>query len=152
MHNNNIELKDFLYHEIPLAEFMQIEIDEASEERVKIHAPLEPNRNHMDTAFGGSIGTVLILSCYVWLYHCLKGQGFNGHVLIKEGKTDYLLPVNENIRATCSAPPKEAIDKFIETFKRRGTAKISMEALIETTEGKAAAFSGVFFAQKAKHE
>jgi thioesterase domain-containing protein len=147
---NNTELKSFLYREIPLSEFMKIEIPEASEEKVKITAPLDLSRNHLDTAFGGSIGAILILSCYAWLFHHLKNLGFNCHVLIKEGNTDYIHPVKEDLQAICLPPTKEEYEKFLISFERKGLAKISLEAFIETTQGKAAKFSGVFVAQKSK--
>jgi thioesterase domain-containing protein len=145
---DNQTLRDFLHQEIPLAQFMGIEITHADDKSVEITGPLEPSRNHLDTAFGGSIGAILILSCYTWLFHRLIGAGFQCHVLIKEGHTNYILPVKENLKATCTAPPEDEYDKFLETFRRKGLAKIELNA----TLGNAAEFRGVFVAQKSKHE
>lgn len=148
----NTELRDFLYREIPVSKFMQVEIPEASEAKVLIMAPLEPSRNHLDTAFGGSIGAVLILSCYAWLFHKLSDLGFDCHVLIKEGKTNYLHPVKEDLVATCLPPNKEEFEKFFKAFERKGLAKLSLNSFITTKEGKAAEFHGIFVAQKTKHD
>lgn len=145
---DNKNLRDFLHREIPLSQFMGIEITHADERSVTIHGPLEPSRNHLDTAFGGSIGAILILSCYTWLFHRLIGAGFDCHVLIKEGHTNYLKPVKEDLIATCTAPSKDEYDKFLETFTRKGLAKIELTAKL----GESAEFKGVFVAQKSKHE
>lgn len=146
MDTNN--LREFLHREIPLAQFMGIEITRANDESVEIRGPLEPSRNHLDTAFGGSIGAILILSCYTWLFHRLIGAGFDCHVLIKEGHTNYLRPVKEDLVATCTAPSKDEYDRFLEAFQRKGLAKIELSASL----GDSAEFKGVFVAQKSRHE
>ena len=145
---DNQKLRDFLHKEIPLAQFMGIEITQADDQCVEILGPLEPSRNHLDTAFGGSIGAILILSCYTWLFHRLIGAGFECHVLIKESHTNYIHPVKEDLRATCTSPSKDEYDKFLEAFKRKGMARIELNARL----GTAAEFKGVFVAQKTKHE
>lgn len=144
---DNEKLRTFLHREIPLAEFMRIDITQADDQSVSIRGPLEPSRNHLDTAFGGSIGAILILSCYTWLFHRLIGAGFDCHVLIKEGHTNYLRPVKEDLIATCTAPSPGEYDKFLETFRRKGMARIELNARL----GDAAEFKGVFVAQKNKH-
>lgn len=147
---NKTELKDFLYQEIPLSRFMQLEITQADEWQVEIIAPLDPSRNHLDTAFGGSIGAILILSCYAWLFHRLKSLGLDCHVLIKAGNTDYLMPIHEDLKAICQAPATADYEKFLSTFERRGLAQITLKAFMQTSQGKAASFQGVFVAQKSK--
>lgn len=147
----NNELRDFLYNEIPLCRFMEIEILRADDEKVEVLGPLGPSRNHLETAFGGSIGAIMIVSCYAWLFHKLKSHGFDCHVLIKEGHTDYHLPVKEDLKAICIPPEAADYEKFLTTFERKGLSKIPLTAFITTKEGKAATFTGVFVAQKTKH-
>jgi thioesterase domain-containing protein len=145
---NASELKTFLQKEIPLASFMEVDVSLASKEKVVLTAPLGPSHNHMDTAFGGSIGAVLILSCYAWLFHHLISQGFECHVLIKEGHTDYHHPIKEELKAICLSPVTSDLEKFITTFTRRGLAKIELSSFLETNDGKGATFHGTFVAQR----
>lgn len=65
------ELTSFLHEQIPLARALSIEIIKADDHEALVMGPLAPNRNHMGTAFGGSLSAVLILSCYTWLFHRL---------------------------------------------------------------------------------
>lgn len=146
----NENLRDYLYSQIPLSKAMSVEIKQANLSGVEVTAPLAPNSNHMDTAFGGSLGTLLILSGYAYLFHRLQMNGIECHVLIKECKTDYLLPVQEELRAICMAPEEVNYAKFLSTFQRRGIARIVLTAYIETVKGKACLFSGEFIAQKAQ--
>lgn len=142
------ELTNFLHDQIPLARALAIKITSTGNDQVEVFAPLAPNSNHMGTAFGGSLGAVLILSCYTWLFHRLDQAGFSAHVLIKEGKTDYLLPVESDMHAVCLSPKVNEIEKFMESFKRKSRGKITLKAQILKGQDKACAFEGIFVAQK----
>lgn len=141
------ELLEFLYGQIPLSKAMGVRIIEASQAQVILEAPLDSNSNHLDTAFGGSLGTLLILSCYTWLYHKLKTDGLESHVLIKECQTKYLHPVKSNLQAICLPPEEEAFKKFLNSFERKGLGRLTLQAKIVTNEGVACEFIGEFVAQ-----
>lgn len=145
---NSTELKNLLYEEIPLAKAMGVEINTSDAFSTSVMAPLALNRNHMDTAFGGSLSSLLILSCYAWLFHRLEEEGFHSHVLIQEAHTDYLLPVKDDLIAVCKSPREEEFHKFLESFRRKNVARIALEAEISTAEGKCCTFRGLFVAQK----
>lgn len=143
------DLRDYLFDQIPLARAIGIEIKEASLDQIIMTAPLEPNSNHMDTAFGGSLATVLILVCYSYLFNRLELEGFGAHVLIKDGHTQYLDPVREDIKAICKAPDNEVLSHFIKVFERRGKARIKLEAFIQAGPNKSCVFTGEFVAVRA---
>ncbi len=143
------DLRDYLFDQIPLARAIGIEIEEASLDQVIITAPLAPNSNHMDTAFGGSLATILILACYSYLFNRLKSEGHKAHVLIKDGHTQYHKPVREDLKAICHAPDEELLSHFIHVFERRGKARIKLDAFIQTGPDKSCTFSGEFVAVKA---
>ncbi|MCM2349270.1 MAG: thioesterase domain-containing protein [Bacteriovoracaceae bacterium] len=143
------DLREYLYNQIPLSKAMGLEITVADISRVEMTAPLELNSNHMDTAFGGSLATLLILTCYGYLFNRLDLAGLESHVLIKEGNTKYLLPVRVELKAICLAPDEATVNQFLTTFKRRGRARITLTAYVEAGAEKACIFSGEFVAVKA---
>ncbi len=143
------DLRDYLYDQIPLARAIGIEIKEAGLDQIIITAPLEPNSNHMDTAFGGSLATILILACYSYLFNRLELEGFSAHVLIKDGHTQYLEPVREDLVAICTAPDNEVLSQFIKVFERRGKARIKLDAHIQSGLNRSCVFSGEFVAVRA---
>jgi thioesterase domain-containing protein len=145
---NSAELKNLLYEEIPLAKAMGVEINTSNASSTSVMAPLALNRNHLDTAFGGSLSSLLILSCYAWLFHRLSEEGYHSHVLIQEAHTDYLLPVKEDLIAVCKSPSEEDFEKFKESFRRKNVGRITLHAEISTSEGKCCTFRGLFVAQK----
>lgn len=147
---NRSELQAYLYQQIPLSKAMGIELIEAGVERVELTAPLGFNSNHMDTAFGGSLATALILACYAYLFNRLDEFGFHCHVLIKESSINYLSPVREDLKAICMRPADDVFNQFLRTFERRGRARIVLSGFVETANHKACVFSGEFVAVKAE--
>jgi thioesterase domain-containing protein len=142
---NNIELRNLLYDEIA----MGVEINTSDNISTSIMAPLSLNRNHLETAFGGSLSSLLILSCYAWLFHRMSEEGHVCHVLIQEAHTDYLLPVKEDLIAVCKSPDEKEFGRFLESFRRKNVGRITLHASITTSEGKCCEFRGVFVAQRA---
>ncbi len=145
---NTVELRDFLYQEIPLAKAMGVEVVSSDAQRTELMAPLPLNRNHLETAFGGSLNSLLILSCYGWLFHKLHSDGFSVHVLIQAGNTDYLLPVEKDIHAICSGPLDDDFQKFFSAFKRKGIARLKLKSQVIIDSGVACRFEGEFVARK----
>lgn len=146
----NDELNTFLNKQIPISKELGVKVIRSDSTGAEVTAPLKANINHMGTAFGGSLGAVLITSCYAWLFHHLEKQGFQTHVLIKEGTTEYLHPVNQNFSAICVAPTGVEYEEFQDHFERKGRARLKLHAYIENEKGKACVFHGTFVAVKSK--
>lgn len=142
------ELETFLHQQIPMARALGAKVLEASESSVKIFGPLSLNRNHLGTAFGGSLHSLLILAAYTWLYQHMKMKGHAVHVLIQSGQTDYHHPVSTDIEAICLGPKTQDLADFEKMFERKGTGRVTLECHIENSEGKLCSFQGVFIAQK----
>ncbi|MFI5338120.1 MAG: YiiD C-terminal domain-containing protein, partial [Opitutales bacterium] len=101
-------LEAFLHEQIPLTRAMGLRVAESSPERLVLEAPLEPNRNHLGTAFGGSLHTLPTLACYGALWMVLFEAGIDGHVVVKSSHADYRRPVTGILRAICARPPAAA--------------------------------------------
>ena len=140
------ELKAFIYREFPLAQAQGVEIVRADELGVEISAPLIKNRNHLGTAFGGSLSSLLILSCYASLFYQMEREGYRFHLVIKEESTKFLLPVDEDIRIISPSPSPIDYSAFTESFKRKGRARMQLSAEVVTKKGVACTFSGEFVA------
>ncbi len=142
------QLKEFIYREFPLAQAQGVDIVRADDRGLEILAPLKLNRNHLGTAFGGSISSLLILSCYASLFYQMEKEGYHFHLVIKEESTKYLMPVEEDIRIVSEAPDANLYSSFTESFKRKGRARIQLESKVLTKNGVACTFMGEFVALK----
>ena len=139
---NPNELKAYLFQNIPITKSLDLNILEASLEKVRLSAPFKTHKNHKNTAFGGSLNTLLTLSCWVLLHLNLPGH----QIVITENKTDYLTPVTSDFEAVSTLPPKETWEKFLNTLKRHKKGRLQLKATIHQGGTLAVAFTGTFAA------
>lgn len=146
----NTELEKFLHEQIPISKAMGVKILMANEASVELYGPLEPNRNHLGTAFGGSLNALLVLAGYSWIFNALESQGHHCHILLKTGHTEYFHPVEEDITAICRKPEQNLMDEFLKIYERKGLARINLISEISSRDGVACRFTGEFVAQRAQ--
>lgn len=143
---NAKDLEKFLLAKIPLANALAIKVVKADDSQVEISAPLKPNVNHLGTAFGGSLQSVMVLACYSWLFNLLESRGISAHVILKTINSKFTSPVEGNFSAICPAPPNKAIEKFLKTVGQRKRGQISLKATIERAGDVACELEGKFVA------
>ncbi|MBX3736549.1 MAG: YiiD C-terminal domain-containing protein [Candidatus Didemnitutus sp.] len=140
-------LTAFLHEQIPLTRAMGLHAVEANAQRLVLEAPLEPNKNHLGTAFGGSLHTVPLLACYGSLWMVLRDAGLDGHVVVKRSNALYRAPVTGPIRAACERPSRELVRAFLADLGRNKKARMELRAIVEGPNGKPAVeFDGSFVA------
>jgi thioesterase domain-containing protein len=147
---DNKALLLFLNREIPLTQSLGLEIVKIDDKGALIRAPLGPNHNHMGSAFGGSLSTMMILSGYIWLYDALIKHNHNAHVILSKEEAEYLVPVTHDIEVLAKTPSPEEWRKFEESFIRKGIGRIVIHSEIQRgTQGLSAVFTGEFVARRA---
>jgi len=140
--NSAAELERFLHEKIPLTVAMGVHVAECDDSHLVLTAPLGPNRNHLQTAFGGSLHALATLCGYSLLWWLLREP--HAHIVIRESTIHYEKPVHGELRAVCLAPSPAEMERFRENFSRKGKARISLESTIESNFTTAARFHGVF--------
>lgn len=141
------ELEQFLQAQIPIASALGAHVVQLSDELAEISAPLGLNRNHMGTAFGGSLNAILVLSCYAWLFNVLNSRKLPVHVIIKDSRIKYLKPVKAEFSAICRAPSDEELQRFLKTLEKKQQAQINLQASIAIGGVVACQFAGEFVAR-----
>lgn len=138
------ELGRYLHEQIPLTRAMEVHVVECDDAHLVLSAPLAPNRNHLRTAFGGSLHTLATLSGYSLLWWLLGDP--HAHIVIRESTIRYDRPVRGDLRAVCCSPGAEVLARFRQDFARKGKARLTLEATIEDGGETAVSFRGVFVA------
>lgn len=128
-------LETKLHTEIPLSQFMQVKVIHADEKQIELHCPLGPNHNHVGTAFGGSLATLMVLAAYCQLFKIIHETG---HVLLKTSSMKYMHPVEETLRAICNAPTDDQIKKFKDAFAKKGKGRLTLTSQIVLADGRIA--------------
>jgi thioesterase domain-containing protein len=118
----------------------------ADDSQVQLFVPLQPNRNHLGTAFGGSLYSMAVLSCYAWLFNQLQKQNLSGHVVIKSGQIKYFSAVSGDFNSICLAPEALDFENFFATLKRKNKSQISLKSQIRQNSQVKCEFAGEFVA------
>ena len=137
-------LQEVLNSEIPLTNYIGIQVGEHTDSSLTLHAPLKNNTNHKSTAFGGSLYSISVLSGWGLIYLLLEKHHLSGHIVIQESNIKYIKPVTTDLTAKCSFTSSEQQDKFLKMYKRKGLARLQLEANIVCNNENAVIFNGTY--------
>ena len=140
------KLKDFFVEHLPITQFMELEVDSYDGDQLILQAPMEPNINDKQTAFGGSLYNAAVMACWGLVYLRTQEKGIQCNQVVTGGEVKYKAPVAGTIRAIAQAPDAAEFDRFFADYAETGKARISLDAII-TTDGQpdskvAVTFSG----------
>lgn len=141
-----LEISDYLHRHIPLSRALELEVHEASDDRTLLSAPLAPNLNHRQSAFGGSMATLAILSAWTWLHRFTRSRNLQPTLVIQEEKTRFLAPALNRFTAICPAPPEPELERFLTSLKRYHRARIRLQSVLRSEGIVVARFDGLFVA------
>jgi thioesterase domain-containing protein len=143
---NLSELTSYIHEHIPLTSYLGAAVESYDGKSIILSAPLAPNLNHRNTAFGGSISALGILSGWTLLFLKLKEAGIRNRLVIQKSSFDFQDPIDDDFRATCTLPDWDAWGKFINTLTRHGRARITVRSRIEDSSGIGGTHEGVYVA------
>jgi thioesterase domain-containing protein len=142
--------EEFLREAIPLTRAMEVRVV-PHRDGFAIEAPVEPNHNHLDTAFGGSINAVATLAGYTLLWLEVRGRAVN--LVVRESSIRFIRPIRKTIRAVCEPVAPDEIATFEERLNRDGRARLAVGVRVEENGELAAEFRATFLAtaERAEH-
>lgn len=139
------QLEKFFKENIPLTSHMQISVDSVDNTSLVLSAPLAPNANHHDTAFGGSIASLAVLCGWGWLHH--QTQDMDCSLVVQKTTMTYLKPVRGRFTARCQRPPAEAWQRFVETLQKHGRARSELRVEVMHAESLCAELTAIYAAR-----
>lgn len=141
-------LQQYLYEHIPLSKAMQVTAVYVSRELVVLSAPLAPNINHREIAFGGSASALAVLSAWSLLHVRLHAEHAACRVVIQRNTMEYQSPIQGEFAARSSMSHPEQWPSFLRLLSRKGKARVAVTAVVEYLGRSAAVFHGEFVALK----
>lgn len=124
--------------DIPLARAMQLQIAACGPDGLTLLAPLAPNINDKGCAFGGSLASLLTLSCWALVVLRLRAIGEDCDVYVQDSQLRYLAPVWGEIRAESRLADGESWDAFFAMVGARGKGRLRIVASVADDSGKPA--------------
>ena len=140
------ELEDYLHRHIPLSERMEVQVLEATDERVCLSAPLQPNINHRESVFGGSLSALAILSAWSYLYARLRREGRTCRLVIQRNTMHYDEPGLGVFEATVTRVNDADWNRFTRTIDKMGKARLTLNSVVTSGETVLGRFEGQFVA------
>jgi thioesterase domain-containing protein len=137
-------LERYLHQQIPLSAAMGVRVRMATPERVQLSAPLAPNVNHNETAFGGSAAALATLSAWTLLHMRIARAELRARLVIQRSSMEYELPIPGDFDAVCRFSDEIAWERFRATLVRRGRARLTLAAYLVYDARRMAAFEGDF--------
>ncbi len=145
MHSNLLrETERFLHEQIPLTQSMGVRLESYDGLQLVLTAPLEPNHNHLGTAFGGSLSALATLTGYAMLWLQLGDR--QAHIVIRESTIRYKHPVRGMLRAVCQRPDEAILTQFRADYAATGKAKVKLQVHIIHADQICVEFAGEFVA------
>jgi len=80
---------------IPLAEFMQLQVQSFDGHQLRCKAPLSPNKNPHQTMFAGSIYSMATLTGWGMVFLQMKALGLQGDIVLADAQIRYLAPLHQ---------------------------------------------------------
>ncbi len=139
------ELQATLEREIPMSAQMGIRVHDGGADGLVMGLPLNPNRNHQQTAFAGSLNALCTITGWGSIYLLLRQLGRRGNIVIRRSTIKYLAPVTTpEIFARCQPINPVARQYFLEMLDDKGQGKLDLAVEVAGGEGPAVSFNGSY--------
>ena len=148
------ELEHLIVEKMPITEHLEFELAADEQGRLRASAPLQPNANHMGSAFGGSLSMLATVTGWAMMHQLVQEAMEDAmddmrervEVIIQESDIEYLRPVYENISVVCEPPDEDDQQHFQEMLDRWGRARLDLECKINAAGERAVTFIGRYVA------
>lgn len=148
------ELECLIVEKMPITQHLEFELAADDQGRLRASAPLQPNVNHMGSAFGGSLSMLATVTGWAMMHQLVQDAMEDAmedmrervEVMIQESDIEYLRPVYENISVICEPPDEDAKERFQEMLDRWGRARLDLECKINAAGERAVTFIGRYVA------
>jgi thioesterase domain-containing protein len=144
-------LQAYLERSIPLVKVMGVEVVSLDENALVMRAPLEPNRNHIGTAFGGSLHGLATLASWGLLWLLLEHRP-DIDLVVRDSRMQYTGPGEADLEAACPVPNTGLLTQFLRNVDRRGKAAIELSAQVRSNGRVCADFEGRFVAIRSRRD
>ncbi|MFT5367841.1 MAG: thioesterase domain-containing protein [Candidatus Latescibacterota bacterium] len=138
----------YLHDHIPLTAHMGVSVVGYDEKSVRISAPLEPNLNHRNTAFGGSLSTLGILAGWTLLHLRLKDAGIANRLVIQKSEMDFKRPAMGALEVVCSQTDLVEWNRFTKMIVEKEKSRITLVSEIYSSGEVVAVNEGIFVSLK----
>ena len=146
-------LIDYLRQNVPLTRQIDISAGQQTESWFELCAPLTPNLNDKQTAFGGTLATLCTLSGWCIVSDICRDAGLKVDIAVTESPIRFLRPVTMDPVAAHAYYPEQATRQaFFQALEEHAKARIEIAARIGSGERKSVSFKSEYFVRMLSNE
>ncbi len=140
-------LAQLLSTKVPITKAMGLRVLKCEiENGVRFALPLKPNRNHKNTAFGGSLIAAQALACWALICELLDKNNLLAEVVVQRQTGEFLRPVSGSFEVQTDAVRPKAVKRFLETMRRHNKARLQLTARVLLRGHVAGRYTGEYVA------
>lgn len=128
---------------IPLVGAMEVVVEKVDDRGLTLTAPLAPNRNHMGTAFGGSLQALATLAGW-GIARLLLGEHDDGRVVIRSANMSFRTPATGRLRAFCAWPDQDQVGRFRKGLDHRKRGRLDLRIVVTSEDFPVASCEACF--------
>lgn len=141
-------LVDYLRHHVPLTRQIDIRAGSQTDQWLELSAPLKPNLNDKQTAFGGTLATLCTLSGWCICSMLCRSLTQKVDIAVIDSHIRYHRPVTgDPITARACFPSIETQQTFIETLQKEGRARLNIKVSVKEGDTNAVSFEASYYVQ-----
>ena len=122
-----------LARELPVTQHLGIRVEQWDADGLLLSAPLAANVNHQGTAFAGSVNALATLAGWGSLWLILREEEVEASLVLQDSSIRFLHPISRDLRARAPRPAPAAVRHLVESLRRHGKGRLSLD--IEITDG-----------------
>src|SRR5262249_54513917 len=113
---------------------------------ITLSAPLAPNINHRDSAFGGSLAALATLAAWSLVHTRLVSVGITSRLVIQRNTMEFETPACDEFVAVSSFVSEDEWPRLLRMLERRGKGRIAVRSELRCAGEIAGRFEGDFVA------
>ena len=136
-----------ILRQIPLTQKMGLKVKKASVSRgIELELPLGPNKNHKQTAFGGTLVAAQAVACWAWVVAWLESENISAEVVVQRQQGLFICAVDTDFKVKTQAVSKAATQRFRQSLLRHKKGRIKVTACVLRGQKIAAKYVGEYVA------
>lgn len=102
-HRALADFNEFLYQNIPLVRFMQLQLISCNDNKLTASAPAQPNLNDKQTIFGGSSAALMTVCGWSLIKFNLEQRQLSNDVVIGKANIRWRIPQSDDLLLTAES-------------------------------------------------
>jgi thioesterase domain-containing protein len=139
-------LEEAMHSLTPISKVMGISVVSYDRESLTVAAPLAPNINPHQSAFGGSLFSIAALAGWGLMQMKLSELLLDCNTVVMSGEVSYERPVLEQLLCVCRLPNDSA--KVFETLVREGAASTTLTSVFKSNNKNAMRLAAKYHVKK----